>query len=70
MSAGVGQAKLVDASRKFMQQWHAARQHWNDVAAERVQMELIDSLPTRIQAASNAMSQIAEIVHNAKRDCT
>lgn len=69
MSASVGQAKLLDASRKFSLQWQRARDHWRDVAAARVQQELMDQLPSRMQTAMSAISKISELVQSARREC-
>jgi len=70
MSAGVGQAKLVESSRKFLVAWQRARESWRDIAATRVQTEVIDDLPSRLQAAASAMSQIGDLVRDAQRDCS
>ncbi len=70
MSASVAQAKLLDSSRKFTTQWGAARDRWRDIASARIQLEVMDPMPSKLQSAMNAMAKINEIVQMAQRECS
>lgn len=70
MSASVAQEKLLDSSRKFTLQWSAARDRWRDIASARIQLQVMEPLPSKLQSAMNAMAKINEIVKAAQQECS
>ncbi|MBK7405179.1 MAG: hypothetical protein IPJ41_11245 [Phycisphaerales bacterium] len=69
MSLSVGRGLLLDAQKRFVQDWARLRESWTDQNAEAFEHRYIDPVDAHVRRASEAMERLAEIAAAARRAC-
>ena len=69
MSASDSRAKLVQASKKLLSDWHRVREVWRDENCAQFDKKVVEPLEAHIRAAVLAMEQIATLIDRARHDC-
>ena len=60
---------MAKAMKELMLRWQETRGSWDDARAEQFEKMYIEMLQNDIRTAANAMDQIANVLHAARRDC-
>lgn len=69
MSAFEGHAKLVQAAKKLMLEWHEVREIWRDENCLAFEKKYITPLEAGIRAAMVAMERMGSTLEKARHDC-
>ena len=69
MSASDSRAKLVQASKKLLSDWHRVREAWRDENTAQFDKKVVEPLEAHIRAAVLAMEQMAALIDRARHDC-
>ena len=69
MSAVESRAKLIQAGKKLMTDWHRTREIWRDQNARQFDKRYMAPLEASIQAAALGMERIGNALHSARYDC-
>ncbi len=69
MSAFEGHAKLVQAAKKLMLEWHDVKEIWRDENCLAFEKKYIAPLEAGIRAATVAMERIGSTLEKARNDC-
>jgi len=70
VSVEAGRTRLTGAMKELLVRWDKAKLSWRDPVSEDLERTLIGPLEPRVRAAVTAMSQLAEMVNAAKRECS
>jgi hypothetical protein len=69
MSSSVGRGLLLDAKKKFMQEWARLNESWTDQNADAFERRYIQPVEGQVRRASEAMEQLADVAAAARRAC-
>jgi hypothetical protein len=61
---------LQEAHKVLMHHWEIARDQWQDSVALRFGEQTIEPIEREVRKATTAMSQLAEAVDAARRECS
>lgn len=70
MSASDSRAKLVQATKKLLQDWQRVRETWRDDNCFQFDKKYIAPLEADIRTAVLAMERMAEMIDRARHDCS
>ncbi|HNS21309.1 MAG TPA: hypothetical protein PKH24_12470 [Sedimentisphaerales bacterium] len=70
MSASDSRAKLVQMTKKLLQDWQRVREVWRDENCVQFDKKYIAPLEADIRAAVLAMERIAAMIEKAQYDCS
>lgn len=70
MSVKVAQANLMDALKQLRFKWERTRGEWDDHASRRFEKEVLLALEPRILAAVKGLDRVAELMDQARRECS
>ena len=69
MSTAESRAKLVQAARKLMAEWHQVRETWHDENCQQFDKKYMAPLESSIRAAVVAMERMGAMLEGAQQDC-
>lgn len=69
MSMSVGRGLLMDATKRFMQDWSRLRESWTDQNAEAFGRRYIEPIDGQVRRAAEAMDRLSETAAAARRAC-
>lgn len=69
MSMSVGRGLLLDAKKKFLQDWARLHDSWTDQNADAFEKRYIHPIESHVRQASESMERLAEIAAAARRAC-
>ena len=70
MSASDSRAKLVQMTKKLLQDWQRVREVWRDENCVQFDKKYIAPLEADVRAAALAMERIAAMIEKAQYDCS
>jgi hypothetical protein len=69
MSLSVGRGLLLDAEKRFLQEWSRLRESWTDQNADAFESRYIQPIEGQVRRATEAMERLAEVAAAARRAC-
>jgi hypothetical protein len=69
MSMSVGRGLLLDAKKKFLQDWSRLHENWTDQNAEAFEKRYIQPIESQVRQACESMARLAEAAATARRAC-
>lgn len=69
MSVHTGRAELTAALKSFHERWSEVQQYWQDAVRQTFAEEYWQRLEAQTQATLTAMDRLAQVLHQARRDC-
>jgi hypothetical protein len=69
MSAAESRAKLTQAAKRLVSDWHQAKEVWRDENSAQFEKKYIAPLESNIRAAVMAMEHMAAALDKAQHDC-
>ena len=69
MSMQAAAAKLIQARKDLMAEWHRVEMSWRDAKARAFYDEYIDPVDPNLRKALGGMEEMAGIMDQAKREC-
>ncbi len=65
-----GAGRLGKAMRDLLARWEEAKAAWDDPNTRAFELRFVEPLQAELKAASAAMSEMASLLEQARRDCT
>lgn len=69
MSVSSGQAKVNRALKDLLERWDDTEPVWRDVMRGKFEEKHVAPLKPQVRAADSAMTNMATLLHQIRRDC-
>jgi hypothetical protein len=64
-----GQGQLARAMKDLLARWAEAKSNWDDANSAQIEKSLLEPLELDVRNATAAMTQMAQMLQQAERDC-
>jgi len=64
-----GQGQLARAMKDLLARWAEAKSNWDDANSAQIEKSLLEPLELDVRNAMAAMTQMAQMLQQAERDC-
>ena len=69
MSVHEARGTLSKAMKELMTRWADVKGNWDDVQSRQFEETYLRNLESDLRVAASAMDQIAQVLHQVRRDC-
>ena len=69
MSVDAGRAKLNQALKDLLAQWHHVQSSWRDAASRDFEAKQLHPLESDVRTGLGAMERLGEVLHRVRREC-
>jgi hypothetical protein len=69
MSVHEARGTLAKAMKELMTRWADVKGNWDDVQSRAFEETYLRNLESDLRVAASAMDQVAQVLHQVRRDC-
>ena len=69
MSVDAGRAKLNQALKDLLAQWHHVQSSWRDAASRDFEAKQLGPIESDVRTGLGAMERLSEVLRRLHRDC-